>query len=465
MAARPSPVRLSGLDAAQGYAHFLRDPIGAVGRAQRTFGRFVVLERPFRGKATAITIGPEFNREVLGDPNRWRTSHIMFLDKNDTAARRVGLGLISLNGRRHAYYRRLLSGPIGPARVEALSGDMGALADEVVAAWPVDEPVDLWRLARTLMQTVALSTLFGGDVARCWPVAEIANARAAFAWTPAALACPINAPFTPYGRMRRESEALEAGVLDWSASRRGATDVNDLFSLIVNSPREDGAPPDPALIAGLAPTAMLTVYHTCQTALIWTLVLLAQHPGAAARLAEEVRSALADDAPSLATVGRLTWLDQVVKESLRILPPVPLQSRSAHYDTVLAGWPMRARSRVLLSAFHTNRAPELYPDPEHFRPERWNGLDPSPFEFAVFSAGPRNCPGQAFGVTLVKLALAAIVSRWRIEIRPGARIDYRVRITMAPRAPIPARLRPQDRMYKHTPLSGAYVRLVPQLRE
>jgi cytochrome P450 len=262
--------------------------------------------------------------------------------------------------------------------------------------------------------------------------------------------------------MRRASEALEAGVLDWATCRRGPADTNDLFSLIVNSPQEDGARADPALIAGLAPTALLTVYHTCQTALIWTLVLLAQHPRAAARLAEEVQNALAGDAPSLARVGRLTWLDHVVKESLRILPPVPLQSRVAHDDTTLAGWPMRARSRVLLSAFHTNRAPALYPDPERFRPERWDALEPSQCEFAAFSSGPRNCPGQAFGVSLVKLALAAIVSRWRIEIRPGARVDYRVRITMAPRAPIPARLRPQDRTYERTRLSGAYVKLISQ---
>src|SRR5579871_2578223 len=94
------PVWLTGLEAIRGYGLFMRDPILAVSAALEAYGPFVVMPVPFHGgrKVTALAIGSDFNREVFGDPFRWRTAHVMILDRRDTAARRIGIGLISLNG-------------------------------------------------------------------------------------------------------------------------------------------------------------------------------------------------------------------------------------------------------------------------------------------------------------------------------------------------------------------------------
>jgi cytochrome P450 len=72
----------------------------------------------------------------------------------------------------------------------------------------------------------------------------------------------------------------------------------------------------------------------------------------------------------------------------------------------------------------------------------------------VFSAGPHSCPGYWFGSTAVKIALAAILTRYRLALAPDTRIDYRVQPTMRPLQSVRVLLHPQDGALKATPISG-----------
>jgi cytochrome P450 len=89
---------------------------------------------------------------------------------------------------------------------------------------------------------------------------------------------------------------------------------------------------------------------------------------------------------------QLPLVDSIVNESTRLLPPVPKQFRVAEHDTTLTGYLIAARTKVLVSPFLTNRAPDLYPNADRFVPGRWTGTSPSPYRYSVFSAGPRGCP-------------------------------------------------------------------------
>ena len=114
----------------------------------------------------------------------------------------------------------------------------------------------------------------------------------------------------------------------------------------------------------------------------------------------------------------------------------------------------------MLNTFLTNRMPDLYPDADVFRPERWFTIAPTAFEFPVFSGGPHGCPGYWFGSTAVKVALAAILTRYRLALAPNARVDYRVQPTMRPLQSVPVVLHPQDGAFTATPISGRIRSLV-----
>jgi cytochrome P450 len=294
------------------------------------------------------------------------------------------------------------------------------------------------------MHSYAIGLLFGDDREPGYAVAELISHVLDGKWSLAVQACPVNIPGTPYHRFLQESETLEHCILDWAGRKRGHLDNSDLLSIVVNNPEETGAAASDTTIVGLMPQMFGAVFETCQNALIWTLVLLAEHPRVAGELLDELQRELGPGKPTLSAILQLPWLDAVIKESLRVLPPVPIQARVAQQDTSIAGYPVPEGTRVLLSAFITNRLAERYPEPDSFWPERWATINPNAFEYLVFSAGSRNCPGYLLGMAMLKVAIATILLRYRTEFSPHERIDYIARPALRPRGRVATVLRRQD---------------------
>lgn len=461
-----APAVIHWPSAALWYSRFLLDPLLAATQIRAEHGPFVQLPHPgFPGQAKRtflVAIGPRFNREVLANPAAWRTVNIGPGGPKNSAVRRLSQGIVGMNGRQHEHYRRLVVPPLQRKNIDGLGDAMVALAAEQLATWPVHQLVDLWAHVKLLLRTFAIGLLFGDDRAHGYPVADMINKCIDSNWSWKVFACPLNLPGTPYHRLVQNSELLERRIIDWGECKRGAIEPRDLLSIVVNSPDEHGSQPSNESLAGHTPTLFGAAYETCQNALIWTLLLLDQHPQVACDLYDELRAigTAAAAFPSYPAIMRLPLLDAVVKESMRILPPVPQQFRVAQHDTTLGGTHVAGRTRVLLSSFLTNREPGLYEDPGRFKPSRWGAIDPSPYEYSVFSAGPRGCPGYSFGTAMLKIAVAMIVARYRIVVQPGTRIDYKVRVALSPRRAIPAVLVPQDGAFAPSSMRGTLSNLV-----
>jgi cytochrome P450 len=464
---------LTGPAAMRAGWRLLRDPITAMQQNHAEYGPLILVTDllPFTrnvklasfGLPLILGAGPAINNEVLSNPGVWRPVAIFPGGPRNSAARRLGAGLARMNGPRHAHYRRLMLPPLRKTSVEAQGDKLIALAEEEIAAWPVGEPIDLWERVCRLMHTYAIGLLFGDDRERGYPVAEMISDLFALKWSPKVRACPINLAVTPYGKFLKEGEALERCILDWAGKKRGRLDGGDLLSIVVNNPEEDGQAARDTTIVGLMPQMFGAVFETCQNALIWTLVLLAQHPRVAGELLDEL-TGLPGAGPALAAIADLPWLDAVIKESMRILPPAPMQARVAQQDTSLAGNPVPLGSRILISAFVTNRMPERYPEPDSFWPERWASISPSAFEYLVFSAGPRNCPGFLLGMAMVKVAVATILRRYRIEFPAHSRVDYVARPGLRPRGKVEAVLQPQDGAFSRSQIESNLFGLVKTLQ-
>jgi len=465
MAERESPTLVRGITTATFFARFLFDPLEAIQQIYRRFGEFVVFEPPpivpAKYKRTCIiAVGSRFNQQVLADPLTWRTFGIGPGGDKKSASRRLARGLISAQGNEHKHYRQLLHPPLRPKSVDAYSAQLQRVVVDEVETWPLNETINLWAYVQNLIQTIAISLLFGGDQVRGQPVAKLTHRWFDNVWSMKVILCPVNIPGTPYSRMLRDGEALERRILDWAACKRGDLVGKDLLAILVNNPDETGQPASDVKIAGHMPTLLAAAFETCQNALIWTLVLLAQHPRIARDLLDEVKGRLAGAAPSLDALSDLPLIAAVIKESMRLLPPVPQQFRIAYKATTIANFPVSAKTRVLLSPFLTNRDPDLYPDSDRFKPERWADIDPMPHEYLAFSGGPRSCPGYWFGFAILKVAIAAILTRCRVALAPGAHINYKVNLALTPSGEIPATLHYQDGAFAASPIQGNIRKLV-----
>ena len=123
-------------------------------------------------------------------------------------------------------------------------------------------------------------------------------------------------------------------------------------------------------------------------------------------------------------------------------------------ETELGATHVPARTQVFASIHLINRDPATYSEPLRFRPERWKNLQPSPHQYAVFGAGAHMCPGATFGDQMAKIALAAILSRYRVELAPRARVDYYAAITLSPYPALPIILRDKSRPPVSMPFVG-----------
>jgi cytochrome P450 len=129
----------------------------------------------------------------------------------------------------------------------------------------------------------------------------------------------------------------------------------------------------------------------------------------------------------------LPYLDWVVTESMRLYPPAWVVDRTAIAPFTLDGYAFPARTRVMVSQWVIHHLPELWGDPEAFRPERW---DPAasqkipPGAYFPFGAGPRICIGLPFAQMEARLLLATIMQRFAPELAPGFVVTPLPRVTL-----------------------------------
>jgi cytochrome P450 len=326
---------------------------------------------------------------------------------------------------------------------------MAAVAEKEVSSWSTNVLIDLLPLTERLSRELAIKLLFGDERERAIPIANMITKG---------VAASRFLPGREFVSWLTIAAKQERAILDWAEQKCGDLDAKDILSIIVNSPDETGQPPSPAIIAGILSFVFGATYETCRNGLAWTLIMVAQHRQIAGPLAAEIIGALGGGLPD--QIDALPLLDGVIKEAMRIFPPVPVQYRKSIVATELGGAYIAPGTRLLASIHLINRNPDLYCQPDRFRPERWETLDPSPYDYTVFGAGNRMCPGFIFAIQMMKISLAAILSRYRVTIARNARIDYRTRITLSPYPSVPVILRDIAEPPDHSPISGGIHKLV-----
>ena len=173
-------------------------------------------------------------------------------------------------------------------------------------------------------------------------------------------------------------------------------------------------------------------HDTTATGVAWTLHLLSKHSDVQTKLREEIREYMpqlfdSEGRGKIADrwedfdVDRLPYLDNVCRESLRYIPPIPMTVREAKADDVLGGYFIPKGTTVYVLANAINRLPQYWGDTaDEFVPERWDKLPPSftPNAYMTFLQGPRGCIGRKFAEIEMKVILCCLLSVFKFSILP-----------------------------------------------
>ncbi|KAG5674601.1 hypothetical protein PVAND_004555 [Polypedilum vanderplanki] len=160
-------------------------------------------------------------------------------------------------------------------------------------------------------------------------------------------------------------------------------------------------------------------HDTSSACMSFTLLLLAHHPEVQEKLYEEIQDVTyGKDDFTVDDFNKMNYMERVLKESLRIYPPVHFISRILTEDLINDGRKYEKGTNVNIFIYDIHRDPEYFPDPEKFDPDRFlpeNSIDRSNFAFIAFSAGMRNCIGQRFAMLELKVMLTKIIQKFKIQ--------------------------------------------------
>ncbi|MBD0319361.1 MAG: cytochrome P450 [Gemmatimonadetes bacterium] len=405
-----------------------------------------------------ISAPPE-NRQLLSQPDLFHTTEAdsaASLSPRDSALFRLSEGILSMNGSRHREQRHLMMPAFHRGHVGVYGDLIVRWTERHLDAWRPGEVRDMRAEMSDLVLAILMDMLFGLDVHGDGAAFTALVRR--FHEELFALIPDGTTPVTEeaaYPGVVALAEEVEGELHALIAAARAAPGRPDVLSMLV-SPRAGGGMTDEEVAAQML-TLYIAGHESVAIALASVLLLIAQHPESAAELQAELDGALGGRAPEVAGLDRLPFLDAVIRETLRLLPGTPWAIRVASEPAEMGPYRVPPGAAVVYSPYVTQRDPALYPQPDRFLPARWRTLDPSPYEYLPFAAGRRMCIGYTMSMVWMKLILGVLYPRFRLSVRPGARID-RGRPDVD--GHLPMVVHPPDGLFARAPIGGNICELI-----
>ncbi len=395
---------------------YRRDPLGFFARCAREYGDVVKLR--FFHVPYYLVSHPDLIEDVLV------THHKDFgksLDYRLYLKAVLGDGLLTSEGDVWLRQRRLAQPAFHSERVASYAELMVAYAERMLAHWAHGETKDVHEEMMRLTLQIVSKVLFGADIER--EAVDVDRAldvvmRHSADWS--SLPIPTFIPTPGNLRWKRAIRRLNEIIYGIIRQRRkDEGDTGDLLSMLLHARDEDGSRMTNRQLRDEVMTLVLAGHETTALALSWTFSLLSAHPAVTAKLQSEVDAVLGDRAPTVADLPGLRYTEQVVKEAMRLFPPVWGIGREARQDGTIGAFRLPRKTQVFISQYVVHRDPRWYAEPARFWPERWTGgLEQRLPRFAYFpfGGGPRHCIGHAFAMTEAVLLLAVIVRRFQLRL-------------------------------------------------
>jgi cytochrome P450 family 135 len=309
--------------------------------------------------------------------------------------------VLLLDDEPHREQRRLLMPPFRGNQLSAYADTMAAVAQAEIARWPRGTPVRLHARMQALTLEVILRAVFGlaegprldqlrAELVRALSFASRVGGQFVLALGPprvrATLARKLFGNFNAllYAEIneRRRAERLD---------ERG-----DVLSILLQARHEDDRPMSDVEIRDELITLLVAGHETTATALAWAVERLARHPDYQARLTAETHA------------GEHEFCDAVVKETLRLRPVLSLVARRVKAPMEIGGVQLPAGVTAVPSIYLMHRRPDIYPDPEQFRPERFLEQRAGTYTWIPFGGGIRRCLGAAFAEYEMRIVLGTL---------------------------------------------------------
>jgi sterol 14-demethylase len=422
---------------------FARDPVALMQRVRETCGP--VGEFRMLNKRIVLLTGPAAQEAFCRAPDEQLSQKIAYRLMTPIFGEGVVFDapLERLNEQ-----LRILMPALRDRNMRTYAEIFAAEVDGMVDQWGREGEIDLLDFTAELTTYTSSHCLLGSEFRH--------GMNEEFARVYGALEKGVNAiayvnPYLPLPVFRRRDRArarLVEMITAIIAERRAAGSTKaDALQVLMESRYSDGAALTPNEITGILTASMFAGHHTSSGTAAWTLIELLRNPLWMARAVEEVDALHARDGGlSYQALREVPVLESVVKEVLRLHPPLIILMRGALQDFTVEGVRIPAGSLVAISPPVSHGMRESFRDPERFDPDRYapgREEDGQTFAWIPFGGGHHRCSGSAFAFMQLKAITASLLHRFEFALGAAPdtyRPDY-TKMVVQPAQPCPVRYR------------------------
>ena len=376
---------------------------------QRRYGNVFTLTNSMMGSMVYLADPADIKTVFAGDPRIYHAG-----EANSMLGGLLGdSSVLVVDDDVHRERRRLMMAPFHRDAVARQAGVMAEIAAENIAGWPVGKPFAVAPKMSEITLEVILRTVIGAsDPERLAALREVMPRLLNIGpWESLAIAKPKLLRRRPWQRLRRNMAEADRLLYAEIADRRADPDLaqrTDALAMLVRAGVEDGAGMTDRELRDQLMTLLVAGHDTTATGLSWALERLTRHPEVLAK------------AVCAADSGDDEYLDAIAKETLRIRPVVPDVGRILTEPVDIAGYRLPAGVMVVPSITLVHDNADIYPEPDHFDPDRMVGAALSPTTWLPFGGGNRRCLGAGFAMVEMRVVLREVLRRVELAATTAA---------------------------------------------
>ncbi len=257
-----------------------------------------------------------------------------------------------------------------------------------------------------------------------------------------------NLPLPVFHRRDKARARLQGLVTEIMERRAKArSESPNVFQTLIDASYEDGSKLTPHEITGMLIATIFAGHHTSSGTSAWVLIELLRHPEWMQAVADELEGLFGEDgAVTFESLRRIPKLECVLKEVLRLHPPLIILMRKVLQDFEVQGYTIKAGKFVCAAPAVTHRIASLFPDPERFDPDRYSperAEDKNLYAWQAFGGGRHKCSGNAFALFQIKAIFCILLRRYEFELvsPPESYRDDYTKMVVEPASPCRIRYR------------------------
>ncbi|MEG4418353.1 cytochrome P450 [Microcoleus sp. LAD1_D5] len=363
------------------------------------------------GQPTVFMCGQEANLFVLSNDNQY----FVVSFPPSTKALLGPLSLALQTGANHINRRKLMYQAFQPRALVGYIGAMEDITQRYLEKWAKMETMTWYPELRNYTFDVAGKLLVGIDNG-----SETALGHNFETFAKGLFSIPWDLPFTRFGKAKKGRKLLLAELEKIIRDRQqGTPSGNDALSLLISARDDEGNSLSLDELKDQVLLLLFAGHETLTSAIASFCLLLAQNPDVMAKVRAEQQQFPATEPLTLEQLKQMTYLEQVLREVLRLVPPVGGIFRTVINACEFGGYEIPKGWSVLSEINQTHQDSQLYPEPDRFDPDRFSSeRSAKPFSYVPFGGGLRECLGKEFARLEMKLFAARIVRDFEWDLLP-----------------------------------------------